>query len=189
VWLRIPKRNLEVRPEIATLLLDAQHRAALQADGEFPFPEPPAAPSAVPAAGGPPPAAVASEFAPGFAPDFARGVSLSTPLSLTLNLPAPVSAPPYFEPPIMLAGTNGTGELNGTTAPAYVEPPAASPATNAPEPPAVADAIEKPGTDFAQSLPLPPEVTGTVSETPLPLWSASNWANARGVNDVPAGEE
>ncbi|HEV2239337.1 MAG TPA: hypothetical protein VGR57_21960 [Ktedonobacterales bacterium] len=183
VWLRIPKRNLEVRPEIAPLLLDAQHRAALQADGELPFPEAPAAPSPTPAA-----------------PSAARSIPLSTPLSLTLNLPAPVSAPPYFEPPVMLPGTNGVNGLNGTTAPAYVEPPAtapyvepltAPPAARAPEPPAAADATEEPAPDFAQSLPvpLPPEVTGTISETPLPLWSASNWANARGVDDVPAGEE
>jgi UDP-N-acetylmuramyl pentapeptide phosphotransferase/UDP-N-acetylglucosamine-1-phosphate transferase len=162
VWLRIPKRNLEVRPEIATLLLDAQTRAALQADGEFPFPEAPATPS------GAPPAASAAGFAP--------SVPLSTPLSLTLNIPAPVSAPPYFEPPIVLHGPNG---MNAASAPASVQPPAAPPAA------------DQPGPDFAQSLPvpLPPEVTGTVSETPLPLWSASNWANARGVDDVPAAEE
>jgi hypothetical protein len=36
---------------------------------------------------------------------------------------------------------------------------------------------------------LPPEVTGAVSETPLPLWSASNWAMARGADDVPAADE
>jgi hypothetical protein len=173
VWLRIPRRNLEVRPEIAALLLDAQHRAALQADGELglPFPESPAVPFAMPdpVAGSWPLVAAPAGFAP--------SVPLSTPLSLTLDTSASVSAPPYFEPPIM---------LNGASAPAYVEPPAT--ANSASEPP-LAAAVEP---DFAaQSLPvaLPPEVTGPVAETPLPLWSATNWATARGAEDVPAVDE
>jgi UDP-N-acetylmuramyl pentapeptide phosphotransferase/UDP-N-acetylglucosamine-1-phosphate transferase len=153
VWLRIPKRNLEVRPEIAVLLRDAQQRAALQADSGLglPFPEAPAA--RPPAGAGRPLATTPASFAPS----------------------APLSAPPYFEPPLM---QRAPGEVNGSTGPGTPSP-GTPPAPGAP------------ASDTSQSLPvvLPPEVTGTVSETPLPLWSAGNWATARGTDDVPAGEE
>jgi UDP-N-acetylmuramyl pentapeptide phosphotransferase/UDP-N-acetylglucosamine-1-phosphate transferase len=180
VWQRIPKRNLEVRPEITALLRDAQPRAALQADGELdlPFSRPSAVGSGASAAA---PSSFTPEVLLGAPVGFSPSVPLSTPLSLTLNGPGPVSAPPYFEPPFMLTGSPGAN------VPAYVEPPAAPPDASVPEP--SVSATPEPG--LSESLPvvLPPEVTGTVAETPLPLWSASNWATARGTDDVPTVEE
>ncbi len=201
IWQRIPKRNLEVRPEIAALLRDAVPRAAQQADGELglPFPEPLRPPAPPPdVKGSRSPATAPAGFAPsgplGAPAGFSPSIPLSTPLSLTLNGPGPVSAPPYFEPPFMMGGSNGVSGISAANAPAYVEPPAPPPVVRAPAPPA--PAATPPGTaepepSFSESLPivLPPEVTGTVAETPRPLWSASNWATARGADDVPAAAE
>ena len=111
VWSRIPKRNLAVRSEIAALLVDAQHRAALEADADagFPFGEVPAAQNAPfgPAEGTGSLPYAAGASAPGLAVEGAADYEPAYPA-----LPPDVAGA-YAGPPLPLWSANGWAAAMG----------------------------------------------------------------------------